>query len=66
MLTLTVLTHNHDVSVSQDGAMLVGGFTLVNSTVFWPGVVANYSVLKHLAAGDKGFCGQKGNDQEVG
>ena len=27
------LTHDHDVSVSQNGPMCIGGFTLINSTV---------------------------------
>lgn len=42
-----ILTHDHDVNVGQNTAMTVGGFTLVDSTVLWSGVMEHHSVIKH-------------------
>lgn len=42
-----ILTYDHDVNVGQNTAMTVGGFTLVDSTVLWSGVMEHHSVIEH-------------------
>lgn len=50
------LTHDHDVGVGQEGAVLVGGLALIDGAVGGFGVVQDYGVIKHLPVGQGGPC----------
>lgn len=52
-------THDHDVGVGQDGAVLVGGFALIDGAVAGPGLLQDDLVVKDPPAGGWHVCGRK-------